>query len=195
MVLPNLVFRFLSFLFNVISTSPALLDVFQLPDCISSKCMGWADLGGYMESLHGKYTYEDSRHKIRSTLAGRAAETVVFGSTNVESFGARTDLVNASTWAKELVGACGFPADIDTTSCVGSNLLVTDEEPTASEQAHVETLARQYLKAQFEYVTTLLVANRSLLDFIVAKLMKTPVLFHEDLLNFFPTHVQIGRIN
>jgi len=154
-----------------------------------------ADSYGYMESLHGKYTYEDSRHKIRSTLAGRAAEAVVFGPRKVGSFSARTDLVNASTWAKELVGACGFPADIDTASCVGSNLLVTDEEPTASEQAHVETLARQYLEAQFEYVTKLLVENRNLLDLIVAKLMKTPVLFHEDLLNFFPTHVQIGRIN
>lgn len=147
-----------------------------------------ADSYGYMESLHGKYTYEDSRHKIRSTLAGRAAEAVVFGPTKVGSFGARADLVNASTWAKELVGACGFPEDIDTAPCISSNLLVNDEELSQSEQEHSETLAREYLKIQFEYVTKLLAENRSLMDLIVGKLMKNPVLFREDLLGVLPTN-------
>ena len=146
------------------------------------------DSYGFMESLHGKYTYEDSRHKIRSTLAGRAAEAVVFGPTKVGSFGARADLVNASTWAKELVGVCGFPEDIDTAPCISGNLLVTDDEPSASEQVHAETLAREYLKIQFEHVTRLIAENRSLLDLMVTKLMKEPVLLHEDLLEVLPTH-------
>lgn len=147
-----------------------------------------ADSYGYMESLHGKYTYEDSRHKIRSTLAGRAAEAVVFGPTKVGSFGARADLVNASTWAKELVGACGFPKDIDTAPCISSNLLVIDEEPSASEKVHAETLAREYLKIQFEHVTRLIAENRSILDLIVGKLMEKSVMFYEDLLDALPTH-------
>ena len=144
-----------------------------------------ADSYGYMESLHGKYTYEDSRHKIRSTLAGRAAEAVVFGPTKVGSFGARADLVNASTWAKELVGSYGFPEDIDTAPCISSNLLVTDEEPSPTEQAHVEVLARRYLCQQFTVVTKLINQNRLLLDCLVSRLIQQPVLFQENIQEVF----------
>lgn len=144
-----------------------------------------ADSYGYMEGLHGKYTYEDSRHKIRSTLAGRAAEAVVFGTTKIGPFGARADLLNASTWAKELMGVCGIPYDIDESESIGGNLLVTDEEPSTSEQSHVEMLARKYLHHQFKKVTEIINKNRHLLDDMVSRLMLQPVLFQENIQEVF----------
>lgn len=150
-----------------------------------------ADSYTYMQHLHGKYTYEDSRHKIRSTLGGRAAEEYVFGSRKVGSFGARADLINASNWAKELVSICGFPSDIDTAEHIGGNLLVLDGDPSPSECSYIEAQARNYLLIQYNAVRRILKENSGLLHALVAKLQEKPVLFQEDLEQVFlayPAH-------
>ena len=145
-----------------------------------------ADSYAYLESVHGKSTYEDARHKIRVSIGGRAAEEVVFGSLKTGAFGSRTDLVNASAWAKELVGDCGFSEENDTGSMSGSNLLVADGELTASERAYIEAMARKYLQAQYGHVVSQLNENISLLHSIVERLMKDPVLFQDDILEVVP---------
>lgn len=145
-----------------------------------------ADSYAYLESVHGKSTYEDARHKIRVSIGGRAAEEVVFGSLKTGAFGSRTDLVNASAWAKELVGDCGFSEENDTGSMSGSNLLVADGELSASERAYIEAMARKYLQAQYGHVVSLLKENIDLLHSIVERLMKAPVLFQDDIVEILP---------
>ena len=145
-----------------------------------------ADSYAYLESVHGKSTYEDARHKIRVSIGGRAAEEVVFGPIKTGAFGSRTDLVNASAWAKELVGDCGFSEENDTGSMSGSNLLVADGELSASERAYIEVMARKYLQAQYEHVVSLLKENISLLHSIVERLMRDPVLFQDDIVEVVP---------
>lgn len=139
-----------------------------------------ADSYGYMGAIHGKHTYEDSRHKIRVLLAGRAAESLVLGRTKVGTFGAKSDLINASNIAKELMGSCGFSDDIDFVDCASRNLLVPDEEPSQSEQAHIEGLARKYLAFQYEQVEKILQTTSGLLIELSEQLMRKQVLFQSD---------------
>lgn len=138
------------------------------------------DSYGYLGDIHGKYCYEDSRHKVRALLAGRVAESIVFGKTKVGTFGARSDLMTASSIAKELVGLCGFPVDIDEGGSFTSNLLVPDGEPTASEQAHIENQARKYLSNQYSYVEQILQVNRMLLVDLSERLMEKQVILHRE---------------
>ena len=142
-----------------------------------------ADSYGYMGSIHGKHTYEDSRHKIRVLLAGRAAESLVLGRTKVGTFGSKSDLINASNIAKELMGSGGFSDDIDFVDCASRNLLVPDEEPSQSEQEHIEGLARKYLAFQYEQVEKTLQTTAGLLIELSEQLMCKQVLFQSDVKN------------
>lgn len=134
----------------------------------------------YLGDIHGKYCYEDSRHKVRALLAGRVAESIVFGETKVGTFGARSDLMTASNIAKELVGLCGFPVDIDEGGTFTSNLLVPDGEPTASEQAHIEAQARKYLAIQYDYVEQKLMENKRFLVALSNRLMEKQVIVQRE---------------
>lgn len=138
------------------------------------------DSYAYLGDIHGKYSYEDSRHKVRVLLAGRAAEAILFGKTKVGTFGARSDLMTASSIAKELVGLCGFPVDIDEGGNCSGNLLVPDGEPTASEQAHIENQARKYLSVQYEHVEKTLMDNKQLLVALSDRLMEKQVIVQRE---------------
>ena len=142
-----------------------------------------ADSYGYMGAIHGKHTYEDSRHKIRVLLAGRAAESLVLGRTKVGTFGAKSDLINASNIAKELMGSCGFSDDIDFVDCASRNLLVHDDEPSQSEQARTEGLARKYLAYQYKQVEKILQTTSELLVELSEQLIRKQVLFQGDVKN------------
>lgn len=68
--------------------------------------------GGYMQ--HGsqesipKYTREDLLGKIRTSLAGRAAEEIFFGKEKSLNTGASSDLENASQLAIHMIGSYGM---------------------------------------------------------------------------------------
>ncbi|BBU68416.1 ATP-dependent zinc metalloprotease FtsH [Fluviibacter phosphoraccumulans] len=138
------------------------------------------DSYAYMGEIHGKHSYEDSRHKIRVLLAGRAAESMVLGRTKIGTFGSRSDLINASAVAKELVGLCGFSDDIDFVDCTSKNLLVTEEDASPSEQSHVEGMARKYLAYQYEHVEKILQTTSGLLIQLSEELIKKQVLLQRE---------------
>ncbi len=134
------------------------------------------DSYAYSYSLTGRYTYEDSRHKIRVQLAGRVAEAVALGPTHVGTFAARTDLRNATIWAKELVGLYGFSAEQENPDAIRDNLAVIEDEASASEAAHIEQQTRVFLKRQYEAVEAILIKHRQLLDLITCNLLEQHVL-------------------
>jgi len=143
------------------------------------------DSYAFVGTLNGKYTYEDSRHKIRTVLAGRAAESIIFGSTRIGTFGSRADLINASNWTKELVGKCGIEPSIDNPHSKSCNLLVTSDEPTSSESAHIEIAARKYLRIQYEQTIRILSDHKDLLVSVSDELLNRSVLFQDDLLRLY----------
>ena len=140
-----------------------------------------ADSYAYSLALTGRYTYEDSRHKVRVQLAGRIAESTVLGATKVGTFGARSDLRNATTWAKELMGLCGFSPEQENPDAIRDNLAVIDDDPSASEAAHIEVQTRLFLKRQYEAVELMILNNRTLLDLITQELLDKRVLNQADL--------------
>lgn len=144
-----------------------------------------ADSYAYSYALTGRYTYEDSRHKIRTQLAGRIAEAVVFGTTKVSTFSARSDLSNATAWAKELVGICGFSAEHENPDAIRDNLAVIDDEATPSEAAHIEQQTRLFLKRQYEAVELMILENKPFLDAITHALLEKQVLYQSDMSTIF----------
>lgn len=140
------------------------------------------DSYAYAFALSGRYTYEDSRHKIRVYLAGRIAEAIVFGATRVGTFTARSDLRNATAWTKELVGMYGFSAEQENPDAIRNNLAVIDDEASASEAAHIEQQTRLFLKRQYEAVEKMFIENREFLDSITHALLEKRVLNRSDLL-------------
>lgn len=139
------------------------------------------DSYAYSFALTGRYTYEDSRHKIRVQLAGRVAEAVALGPTHVGTFAARTDLINATTWAKELVGLYGFSAEQENPDKIRDNLAVLESDASASEAAHIEAQTRLFLKRQYEAVETMILENKVFLDAITHALLEKRVLNQSDM--------------
>lgn len=143
------------------------------------------DSYAYSFALTGRYTYEDSRHKIRVQLAGRVAEAVALGPTHVGTFAARSDLRNATKWAKELVGKYGFSAEQENPNAIRDNLAVIEDEASASEAAHIEQQARLLLKRQYEAVEVMILENKALLDAITDALLERQVLNQADISAIF----------
>ncbi len=139
------------------------------------------DSYAYSFALTGRYTYEDSRHKIRVQLAGRVAEAVALGPTHVGTFAARTDLRNATIWAKELVGMYGFSAEQENPDAIRDNLAVIEDEASASEAAHIEQQTRLFLKRQYEAVELMILENKAFLDAITHALLEKQVLNQTDI--------------
>ena len=101
----------------------------------------------------------------------------------IRAFGARSDLINASSIAKELMGSCDFSDDIDFVDCSSRNLLVSDGELTCSEQSHIEGMARKYLAYQYEHVEKTLQTMSGLLVMLSEKLVKKQVLVQREVKN------------
>lgn len=154
-----------------------------------------ADSYAYSFSLTGRFTYEDSRHKVRVQLAGRVAEAITFGPTRVGTFAARTDLRNATTWAKELVGKYGFSAEQENSDAICDNLAVIDNEVSASEAAHIEQQTRVFLKRQYEAVEAILIKHRRLLDLITRNLLEQHVLNQANLGSIWLEYLNDGHTN
>lgn len=70
------------------------------------------NFGGYMQHANSEdttgYTREEILSKIRTALAGRAAEEVFYGKEKSLNTGASSDLKNASYWAFEMVCSYGM---------------------------------------------------------------------------------------
>lgn len=143
------------------------------------------DSYAYSFALTGRYTYEDSRHKIRVQLAGRVAEAVALGPTHVGSFAARSDLRNATIWAKELIGMHGFSAEQENPDAIRNNLAVIEDEASTSEAAHIEQQTRLFLKRQYEAVELMILENKTFLDAITYALLEKQILNQADISAIF----------
>lgn len=136
-------------------------------------------------------TYADRIQQIRVSLAGRAAEHLVFGSTEISAQSAQEDLERASKLAMKIFGAWGLPPDPASDAQAGANLLVLPNEPSVAGGSGrlFEELSRQFLRRQFLVVLETLRRNRELFDRIVAALIEKGVLFQEELRALEPSFV------
>jgi hypothetical protein len=132
------------------------------------------------ERISDDLTYQDITHKIRVALGGRAAEHYLLGPTQTSASGSKSDLESATRLAAGLFGKWGHSPNISSDALAASNLEVVLGKPTPSEYAHMESMIREYLSAQFELVLNLFNANHHLLKLIADTLNEKTFLTRKD---------------
>lgn len=134
------------------------------------------------------FTYADFRHKIRISLAGRAAEEVAFGFDGL-SDGSRSDLENCTKLAARAFAFWGFAPDMNDAETSASNLAVILGDASPSEMLHSETLMRKFLADEYKTAVNILNENRALLDAIANRLMRDSVLDQCEIAELYTKHV------
>lgn len=142
-----------------------------------------SDSYNYNLDHYGQRTFRYIKHSIRVFLAGRIAESIVLGAEEVSFWGARSDLLNASRIAKDLVGKAGFCTHYDSKHPHEVNLLVSDEEFGVPEDIYAVRNARAFLKDQYIEIESLLKQNKGLLNHVAQILIQRKVLTQREILN------------
>lgn len=146
------------------------------------------DSVSYHWARQDRMRYADLRHRVRTGLAGRAAEEVVYGAEHV-SGGAAEDLKKATQVAAHAFAILGFAPGMEEEGESASNLAVVVGEPSDSECAHIEGLVRAFLATEYCAVRTMLQANRALLDETVRCLLERKVMRQDELRDIVDRHL------
>lgn len=102
-------------------------------------------------------TYADMVHRIRVGLAGRAAEHLVLGITQVTFSGSHTDLQRAHH--RSLVDPFannGHSPDLSSAAAAAANLTILPGHAVDAETRRIEGMCRRFLQAQYLGVLELL---------------------------------------
>ena len=126
--------------------------------------------------------YLNTRHSVRVSLAGRVAEEIILGFEGVDLEAASSDLEVISGSVRRYIARCGMSPEMEVLGRAGDNLSVVVGAESGSESAHVETLARQFVKRQYENTLEIVRSNRKLLEQIIEKLQADGTIYQEDLL-------------
>lgn len=132
------------------------------------------------ESRGDDLTVAHIRHKIRTHLAGLAAEHRVLGAESTSAAGSGNDLDEATRLTAYLLGSWGFSPDNSTPSMQASNLATVVNDSHPADNPRIARMTRQYLQAEYMKVTDLLSRHRAYLDSIVDALCTNEVLIQED---------------
>lgn len=143
----------------------------------------------YSFSRGDMFTYADFRHKIRVSLAGRAAEEVAMGFDRI-SDGSRADLEKCTRLASIAFAEWGFAPGMNDAEASASNLAVVLGNASPSEMLHSETLMRKFLADEYKATVRILNENRALLDAIADRLMRDSVLDQGEIAELYAAHVE-----
>ena len=147
---------------------------------------------GYSFSKGDLFTYADFRHKIRISLAGRAAEEIAFGFDGISS-GSRSDLRRCARLSDGAFTFWGFAPGMNDIETSASNLAVLIDDPSPSENLHYETLTRKFLADEYKASVNILSENRALLDAITDRLMRDSILEQCEIAELYAAHVERVR--
>jgi len=134
------------------------------------------------------FTYMDFRHKIRVSLAGRAAEEVALGFDWISS-GSKADLENCFKLASRAFADWSFAPNMNDAETSASNLAVILGNASHSELLHNETLVRNFLTVEYKATVKILNENRTLLDAIADRLMRDSVLDQGEIAELYAAYV------
>src|ERR1035437_1937065 len=150
----------------------------------------------YLLETGDRMTYADMRHKVRISLAGRAAEELVFGPELVSN-GWRADITRVTLRAGSAFAFGGCAPSMEREGQSGSNFSlagINDDPFTASESAHTEALVREFLATEYGVVMEMLSTHRALLDAIAERLLVDAVVDQEALEGLVREHVPVGAL-
>ena len=138
-----------------------------------------ADHGGYMQhgdnEKKGTYSKKDLISLIRTSLAGRGAEIVYYGSVDGITTGASGDLGSATRVAQAMI--CSYGMDDE----FGLSVVNSDAALSGELSAEVREKVNALLSAELKSVINILTENKSALDALVEKLMQQSYMTGDDI--------------
>ena len=166
----------------------------DIPD-YTSIVPGAAGFGGitvesysfYFSKNDDQITYQDFRRDIRVSLGGRAAEELLVGAEGVSN-GATSDLKSVAKQSGRAFARWGFAPSMEKAGQSESNLSVIIGEPTPSEYAHIEMLAREFVAEEYRYAVRKLTEHRALLNDVAERLLWDPVVDQDELTDICKKH-------
>ncbi|MBX9928197.1 MAG: hypothetical protein K2X99_04715 [Gemmatimonadaceae bacterium] len=135
-------------------------------------------------------SYAGMRQQAHMHLAGRASEELVFG-TSLVTTGACEDLRQATMLAGRAFGQWGFAPAMESPGRSASNLAVALPQSgnyTASTDAHIEALSREFLRIEYAVVHAMLAENRALLEAVSEALLRNGAIDQEGLIELVEDH-------
>ena len=135
-------------------------------------------------SKDNQTTYHQFRTRIRILLAGRAGEEIAVGVSQI-SDGASSDLEQATRYASRFFAKCGFSPQMDQPGKSGANLYVIIQPVSASEQAQLEVLVREFLQEEYNCILKILVGNIKLMDTVAKRLLNDPIVDQSELSSIY----------
>lgn len=153
-----------------------------------------------IESRGDDLTAGNARHKIRTHLAGLAAEHLVLGADKVSAGGSGSDLDEATRLAAYMFGDWGMSPDSSTSVLQASNLVTVINDRHPADDPRVTRMTRQYLQTEYIKTTDILRKHRAYLDSIVEALCRQDVLVQEDFERLWAEYAeqsertQLGRL-
>ena len=144
-------------------------------------------LGVVYESLSyydkmDEFTFNNMLLKARVCLAGRAAEDLFFGSSNVSS-GANSDLAAVSRMCFSLFAFSGFHPEMIDSDIASSNLAVLNSsEVDPIQYDRISKEVRHFLHEQYHYVIQTLKQNREFVEAVADRLLWDPVVDQSEMI-------------
>jgi cell division protease FtsH len=124
---------------------------------------------------------------VRVSLAGRAAEELMFGPSRVAN-GAMSDLENATRMTYRAFTEWGYAPAMSTPEASRSNLAVVVDTPAPAEIEHNLALTRRFLDEEYTHVLTTLRQHRAFLEAVRDRLLVDPVVDRAELTEICGKH-------
>ncbi len=142
--------------------------------------MGHADRGGMKLC-----TRKDMLARIRTSLAGRAAELVYYGEEDGISTGASSDLQNATYFAEKMICSYGMDDEF--------GMAVIDKEHADSLAPEVRALVNKILAREMENTKEIIGKNKAAMDAMVEVLMSKNHLTRPEIDALFSKYAKMGQ--
>lgn len=131
----------------------------------------------YGYESQAQMTFGKMRSKIRTCLAGRAAEELIFGCDNVNIFSAVNDLQEASREALHLMSKGGFHASYGSKQeNLTDGLFIALNNRSSENSDYYQTNARKLLQMEYRIIKEILHKNKDLLMILKSKLLESKFL-------------------
>ena len=145
------------------------------------------DHGGYMQHANtegkGVYLRSELLARIRTSLGGRACETVYYGPEDGISTGASGDLYSATKLAEQMVCCYGMDSEIGLT-------YIDPASATGDWATSIHTRVKSILHSQMQKAVEQISANRAAIDAMVKALLEKNHLREEEIDAIFSANVK-----
>lgn len=147
----------------------------------------------YGETNSELLTYKGLRHQIRTLLAGRAAEEVVYGTENI-SLGSCGDLEESVRLLSRAFGYWGFAPSMSNLDMSASNLAVIVGKPSSSEYAMLEQRINQFMAEEYKIVASILMQHQRLLNMMSSVLMANGLLEQYEIWEIYSEYLNADTV-